>query len=125
MTLELNLERVKANVKKADTEDLLDRATVYRNGMEPEALEIIEAELRSRGVGEAEIAAHEQRRAGTVYATDGLAVKCVRCARPAVAQQWRWHRLWGVLPLFPRLLGYCDEHLPVSWRTEGGATSSE
>ena len=36
--LGLDLERVQANVRKADMEDLLDRATVYRNGMEPDAL---------------------------------------------------------------------------------------
>ena len=39
LELGLNLDRVQANVRKADLEDLLDRATVYRNGMEPAALE--------------------------------------------------------------------------------------
>ena len=41
-------ERIRDNVHKADTEDLLDRATVYRAGMEPEALEIIEEELHAK-----------------------------------------------------------------------------
>ena len=116
MSLELNLERVKANVQKADIEDLLDRATVYRDGMEPAALELIDAELRARGVGAAEIAAHWERRLGTLYDGDGLALKCVKCARPAVAQKWGWHRLWGVLPIFPRWKAYCEEHLPHVWR---------
>ena len=39
--MELDLERVRANAQQASTEDLLDRATVFRDGMEPEALEII------------------------------------------------------------------------------------
>jgi hypothetical protein len=125
MALDLNMERVKANVQKARTEDLLDRATVYRDGMEPEALELIDAELRARGVSAAEVAAHRERRARIVYDADGLAVKCVRCARPAAAQRWGWHLLWGKLPLFPRRLAYCDEHLPASWRMERGATSSD
>jgi hypothetical protein len=118
MALELNLERVQANVRKADTEDLLDRATVYRDGMEPAALELIDAELRARGVGEAEIAAHRERRSGVVFAADGVAVKCSerRCWRPAVVRRWGWHCLWGKLPVFPRVLGYCDEHMPDAWR---------
>src|SRR5205085_8078170 len=102
MALELNLERVQANVRKAETEDLLDRATVYRAGMEPAALELIDAELRARGVGEAEIAAHVRRRSMTLYGADGLALKCGECRRPAVVRKWGWHRLWGLLPLFPR-----------------------
>ncbi len=116
MALELNLERVKANVRKADTEDLLDRATVYRDGMEPPALDLIDAELRARGVGAAEVAAHRERRLGTLYAADGLALKCVECPRPAVARKWGWHRLWGVVPIFPRSKAYCEEHLPMTDR---------
>jgi hypothetical protein len=118
MALELNLEHVQANVRRADTEDLLDRATVYREGMEPAALVLIDAELRSRGVGDAEIAAHREWRSRVVYAADGVAVKCCerRCWRPAVVQRWGWHRLWRMFPVFPRLLAYCDEHMPDAWR---------
>ncbi len=81
--LGLDLERVRANVRQADLEDLLDRATVYRNGMERDALELIDAELRARGISAAEIAAHRERRAATLYGADGLAVKCEKCFRPA------------------------------------------
>jgi hypothetical protein len=31
--MNLNLDKVRENVRRADTEDLLDRATVYRQGM--------------------------------------------------------------------------------------------
>ena len=120
MALELgfNLDRVQANVRKAGLEDLLDRATVYRNGMEPAALELIDAELRARGIDTAEIAAHRERRAATIYGADGLAVKCGKCFRPAVARRWGWHCLWGVLPVFRRRLAFCDEHKPAAWREE-------
>jgi hypothetical protein len=114
--MELDLERVQANVRDADAEDLLDRATIYRNGMEPEALELIDAELRARGFDAAAVTAHRERRATTLYATDGLAVKCGKCARPAVARRWGWHRMWGVLPVFPRRLAFCNEHQPATWR---------
>ena len=124
MALDLNMERVKTNVRKADTEDLLDRATVYRDGMEPDALELIDAELRSRGVSAAEVAAHRERRARIVYDAAGLAVKCLR-VRVRPWRKWAWHLLWGKLPLFPRRLAYCEEHLPASWRLERGATSSD
>jgi hypothetical protein len=103
--------RVIANARKSDTEDLLDRVTVYREGMEPEAVEIIEAELRARGVGQEEIAAHAARHAGEVkVGEDGVAEKCSYCRRPAVARGWGWQRLWNVLPVFPRLFRYCQEH---------------
>lgn len=121
----LDLERVRANVRSADVEDLLDRATVYRNGMEPEALEVIDSEMRARGIDAAEIAAHRERRAAALYEENGLAVKCGRCFRPAVARRWGWHYLWGVLPVFPRRLAFCGEHLPETWRTEITPASSE
>lgn len=121
----LNLDAVEANVVRAETEDLLDRATVYRNGMEPEALNLIDAELRARGIGEADLAAHLERRARTVYGSDGLAMKCGKCARPAAARKWSWHRLWGVLPVFPRPLAFCEIHMPERWRRDARPTSSD
>jgi hypothetical protein len=125
LELGLDLERVRANVRKADVEDLLDRATVYRNGMEAEALELIDAELRARGVEAAAVAAHRERRSATLYGADGLAVRCARCIRPAVARRWGWHRMWGALPLFPRRLAFCGEHLPGTWREEVRPAPSE
>jgi len=108
-----DLERVKANVRKATTEDLLDRVTVYRSGMEESALEVIEDELRARNVRSAEIQAHAERRGQeTRLLPDGTAVRCSFCHRPAVAEGWGWHRLWGLLPLFPRFYHYCSEHRP-------------
>jgi hypothetical protein len=106
-------EPVEKNVRKAATEDLLDRVTVYRTGMEPEALDIIEAELRSRGVDIEQIEDYGERRRGEVLARPGgIAVRCDFCRQPAVVQEWGWHRLWGKVPLFPRLLHYCENHRP-------------
>ena len=34
--MRFDVERVRQNVQQATTEDLLDRLTVYREGMEPE-----------------------------------------------------------------------------------------
>ena len=56
--LGLDLKRVAAFVRGADTEELLDRVTVYRNGMEPAALDLMEAELDRRGVTRSDIADH-------------------------------------------------------------------
>jgi len=111
----LNLDRVKRNIHQATTEDLLDRATVYRAGMEPEALDLIDQELSARKISASDIAAHaEQRRAETMLLPDGTAAPCSFCHRPATAEGWGWHRLWGLLPLFPRFYRYCDQHLPWS-----------
>lgn len=120
-----DLDAVEANVARADTEDLLDRATVYRNGMEPEALNLIDAELRERGVGEADLLTHQERRARTLYAPDGLAVKCGKCPRPAVARRWVWWRYLGLLPVFPRPLVFCEIHLPARRRRDARPTASD
>jgi hypothetical protein len=111
--MKLDLEQVQANVRQATTEDLLDRATVWREEMEPAALDLIDAELRRRGVGAVEVEAHkEQHRLKALRSPDGPAPRCCRCQRPAVAVTWGWQRLWGLLPLFPRRFAWCEEHRP-------------
>jgi hypothetical protein len=130
--IEFERERVRANVREATTEDLLDRATLYREGMEPEALEIIEAELCRRGVSADQVAAHAARPgAEVVRLPDGTPARCSLCDRPAVARAWGWHRLQGtgpaasvmslfslllrLLPLYrPRRLYYCAAHRPAN-----------
>ena len=48
--LDFDPERVTRNVQEAASEDLLDRMTVYRDGMKPEAIHIIAEELKRRGI---------------------------------------------------------------------------
>lgn len=106
-------ERVKQNARQATTEDLLDRITVYREGMEAEAIDLIEEELHARGIRPEEIEAHAAERSQvTIPRGDGTAMPCSFCERPAVDQGWGWHRMWGLLPVFPRYLFYCDRHRP-------------
>jgi hypothetical protein len=112
--LRFDAERVLMNVRASETEDLLDRVTAYRAGLEPEAVMIIERELRLRGVTEEEIEAHaEWCRREVVFDPDGVAYKCSFCHRPAVAQTRGWQLLLGLVPLFPRLFSYCPDHRPV------------
>jgi hypothetical protein len=114
-------ERVRANVHRSSTEDLLDRVTVYRAGMEPEALGLIEEELHHRGVRAADVEAHAARREEQAFLLpDGMAAPCSFCRRPAVAHGWDWHRLWGYLPVFPRRFYYCAEHCPAELRPVAG-----
>jgi hypothetical protein len=111
--MELNLERVRANVVAADTEDLLDRATIYRAEMEPLALEIVEEELWRRGITANDREAHDEvRRQTALTRPDGTVVKCDDCHRPAVVSRWGWHRFWGRWPLFPRMVSFCADHRP-------------
>jgi hypothetical protein len=111
--LNLDLKRVRENVAKATTDDLLERVTLYRTGMEPAALDVVETELRRRGVSygaqEAFGAAHEH---DVVRGPHGSPVRCRRCLHAAVAAEWGWHRLFGLLPLFPRRYFYCERHRP-------------
>jgi hypothetical protein len=109
----LDLNKVRVNVRQASTEDLLDRASAFRDGMEPEALDLIEAELRARGVGPEEVAARaEAARGRGVPDAGGVPRECYHCRRPAAGEGWVWHRLWGVLPLFPRRAAFCEAHRP-------------
>jgi hypothetical protein len=109
--LSFDPERVLANARQASDEDLLHRVTVYRRGMEPEALEIIERELRRRGFSAADIAEHGEQTAGEVVGwRAGAAMKCTFCHAPAISAGWGWHRLFGRLPVFPRYLFCCKNH---------------
>jgi hypothetical protein len=109
--LGFDLRRVAEYIRKADTEELLDRVTVYRDGMEPAALDLMEGELDRRGVTREQIAEHgESRRMTAIFRNDGTVVRCSQCDRPAVVRGWGWHRLFGRLPLFPAKFAYCSIH---------------
>lgn len=109
--MRFDIRKVAAYVRRADTEELLDRVTVYRDGMEPAALDLMEGELDRRGVSREEIADHDRdRRATAILLPDGTAARCTFCDRPAVARRWGWHRLWGRVPVFPRLFRRCPDH---------------
>ena len=128
--MQYDREKVRENVRKSETEDLLDRVTVYRADMEPDALYVIEEELRRRGVTAADIDAHARRREEAGLCEDGgMPARCSFCNRAAVVRGWGWHRyqgcwlparLKGRLPLFPRRFWYCAAHRPGA---EAPATS--
>jgi hypothetical protein len=110
-----DIRRVAENVRRADTEDLLDRATVYSGGMEPAALDLIRDELDRRGVTTDDILDHwEKRRPVVIVLDDGTALRCSFCDRPAVVRARGWYRLAGLIPLFPRVFAYCDQHRPTA-----------
>jgi hypothetical protein len=109
--MDFDAGRVQANVRGATTEDLLDRITVFRSGMEDEALAIIESELGERGISADDIDAHARARGQEILRwPDGTARPCSFCDRPAVIEEWGWHRWLGIVPLFPRRLAVCTEH---------------
>jgi hypothetical protein len=113
--MKFDTRKVWANARQASTDDLMDRVTVFREGMEPEALAIIEAELRDRGITPEMIEAHARAgREKCVRSADGAALPCSFCRKPAVVEGWGWQRLWGFLPIFPRRFRYCRDHRPVN-----------
>jgi hypothetical protein len=109
--MRLDLKQVAKYIRRADTEELLDRVTVYREGMEPAALDLMEGELDRRGVTREEIAEHDRmRRETAIMLPDGTALRCSFCDRPAVVRGRGWHKLFGRVPIFPRMFAYCDYH---------------
>lgn len=108
--MEFELERVIDNVRSASTDDLLDRATVFRSGLEPEALVVILQELRTRGISADDIVLHEQSRGDAVFDENGTAQMCNECRQPAVVREWGWHWMFDKLPVFPRLFWRCRQH---------------
>jgi hypothetical protein len=109
----LDLERMKANVVRAETEDLLDRITIFRVGMEEAAVAFIEEELRRRGISSADIEEHEaERRKHVIPLRDGYPARCDECFRPAVQCVVDWHWIYGLIPLFRRKFYYCERHQP-------------
>ena len=111
--MEWSEQKVLNNIRKADTEDLLDRMTAYRPGMEPAAIEMIDAELRQRGVTAAEIAAQREAcERECVFLPDGSAAMCSFCRKPAVREGWGWGKLLWVVPIIPRRVRYCKTHAP-------------
>ncbi len=108
-------QKCQAEVRRADTADLLDRVTAFRAGMEPAAVLLIEQELHHRGVTAAAIATlAEQYRRDCLFDTSGTARRCCRCRRPAVVRTRTWHRLFQLLPLYPEQRDFCAEHRPRS-----------
>jgi hypothetical protein len=106
-----NLREVAKYIRGAETEELLDRVTVYRAGMEPAALDLMEGELDRRGISRGEIAQHNELRLQTaILLTDGTALRCSFCNRPAVLRSRGWHKLFKRIPLFPRFFAYCEHH---------------
>ncbi len=110
--MEWNPQKLLVNIHKADTDDLIDRVTVYRAGMDAEAIELIEDELRRRGVKEQEIQSYwDECRGECLFHAGGSAKMCSFCRKPAVTERWGWHRLMGKVPIVPRRLRYCKEHI--------------
>ena len=76
---------------------------------------MIEQQLHARGIGAEQIDAHAAERVSTMIPReDGTAMPCSFCHRPAMDQGWGWHRLWGLVPVFPRHFFYCEQHRPTA-----------
>ncbi len=103
--------QVRENARRAETEDLLDRVTVFRPGLEPEAIVIFEDELRRRGVTPADIEVHARRREETGLLERAAGpIRCHYCFRPAAGYRWRFNSLWGWIPLLPHRFPVCHVH---------------
>ena len=107
------LSRVSEFSRTAQTEELLDRVTAFRADHDPAAIRLFESELRKRGISREEIVRRDEETRGTVLTRrDGTAIRCFFCDKPATETVWAWHRLWGKVPLFPRSMAVCADHLP-------------
>ena len=114
------LAKVRENARQATTEDLLDRVTVYRGGMEPDAIEVIEADLNGRGVCPGQILAHSESNENVLLDENGVALMCSICEQPAIAFEKQFfqpvadfvHGLMGGPFFGTRPRTFCKDHLP-------------
>lgn len=98
---------------QAETPVLLDRVTVLREGMTPDAVEIFLAELARRGVGPEQIRDHEREwKPRVLQRPDGLPATCTWCGRAATTQRQAWHKLFRLFPVYKRTQYYCNDHAP-------------
>ena len=97
--MQLDLERIRKNVRETGTEELLDRITAYRPGMEPAAIEVIEAELERRGIGEVQVR-EETRGVDAVIVDEAIAVLTLEEGR--LAGHIAADRLHQSRDVFPR-----------------------
>lgn len=104
-------QRLRISAQQHSNEYLMDQLTIWRDDLEPEAVDILTAELAGRGLGVQELAEHRQaREAAGLERVDGIALRCSFCDRPARERRWGLHRLWGWLPVFPRRWACCAVH---------------
>lgn len=109
--MKLDLEALATWIRRAETDELLDRATVFRPEMEPEAVQLILAELARRGLSHEKIDGHAaMRKERAVARADGSVARCRFCGRPAAAVVWKWWRLFRIVPLFPLKTPVCERH---------------
>ncbi|QEL16496.1 hypothetical protein [Limnoglobus roseus] len=109
--MRLDLKTIAARMRTAETEQLMDRVTVFREEMEPAAVDLIEGELARRGVTDEQLVHHLRVRIErAVLRDDGTVVRCNFCERPAVVQARGWFRIFRFVPLYPRLFSYCVVH---------------
>jgi hypothetical protein len=108
--MRFDIDRVRANLKRASTPELLDRYVFFRGGLEEEAVTALRDELRSRGVAEEAMQAHRDASPDVLWETPALAYRCWKCEQPAVVCERRWHKMWGILPLYPRPVYCCPAH---------------
>ena len=109
--MKLDLEAVAAWIQRAETEELLERATVFRPEMEPVAVDLILAELARRGLSKAEIDGQAaDRLARALVEASGAIARCRFCGRPATAVVWKWWRLFRIVPLIPLKMPVCERH---------------
>jgi hypothetical protein len=110
MTLETKLLNY---ARTAETPLLLDRVTVLKAGMDPDAIEIFLAELARRGVGPERIRDHElDWKTRVLTRPDGLPATCVWCGRAATVQRQAWHKFFRLIPVYKRTQYYCEDHAP-------------
>jgi hypothetical protein len=120
--VDLDEQKLRDNIDRSDNDDLLDRVTAYRAGMEPAAIEWIERELHRRGVTAAQIQEYaETCQRDCVFDQNGSAKMCSFCRRPAVREGWGWHALLGMITIIPCWLRYCKDHDPAKKPTSSAS----
>jgi hypothetical protein len=109
--MEISPAKLLAHVGQMEQAELLDRVTVFRDALEPDAVEVMEAELARRGIGPEEIHQHyRQIKHRVLRDAHGIPAQCSWCERAAVEMREDFHKLWRLIPVAKRIWYYCERH---------------
>ena len=113
-------EQVRKFAALAETNDLIERVTIQRDDLDPEALTIIMQELLSRNISAETVSEYEKSRDKFLYDSQGKPRLCNICGRPAISSIKSWLKFLRIVPIMPITEYCCEAHTELIEKVREG-----